>query len=223
MLSREIKNQALASFYLARDEERAGQMEAYMRNQFPFLGIQSPKRKQLQKELIQLSKADKAIDWDFVFELWDLAEREFQIFATDYLRALQKYLTLADVPKLRQLVITKSWWDTVDSLDRTIGNIEFPSQEIDQIMLDWSMDENIWLRRIAIDHQLLRKDKMKTDLLEKILVNNLNQREFFINKAMGWILRDYSKTNPDWVCDFIDRYQDGLSRLTIREGSKYLK
>ena len=139
------------------------------------------------------------------------------------MRALQKYLTLADVPKLRQLVITKSWWDTVDSLDRTIGNIEFPSQEIDQIMLDWSMDENIWLRRIAIDHQLLRKDKMKTDLLEKILVNNLNQREFFINKAMGWILRDYSKTNPDWVCDFIDRYQDGLSRLTIREGSKYLK
>ena len=223
MLSREIKNQVLASFYLARNEERAGQMEAYMQNQFPFLGIQSPQRKQLQKELIQLSKADKAIDWDFVFELWDLAEREFQIFATDYLRALQKYLTLADVPKLRQLVITKSWWDTVDSLDRTIGNIEFPSQEIDKIMLDWSMDENIWLRHIAIDHQLLRKDKMKTDLLEKILVNNLNQREFFINKAMGWILRDYSKTNPDWVCDFIDRYQDGLSRLTIREGSKYLK
>ncbi|MGZ7184140.1 DNA alkylation repair protein, partial [Streptococcus pyogenes] len=102
-----------------------------------------------------------------------------------------------DIPNLRQLVISKSWWDTVDSLDRTIGNINFPSSEIDQIMLDWSTDDNFWLRRIAIDHQLLRKDRMKTALLEKILVNNLNQSEFFINKAMGWILRDYSKTNPE--------------------------
>ena len=222
MLSRETKDQLLANFYQARDGERAPQMEAYMRNQFPFLGIPSPQRKLLQKDFIRLSKADKSIDWDFVFELWDLPEREFQIFATDYLRALQKYLTLEDLPKLRQLVVTKSWWDTVDSLDKTIGNIAFPSSDQDQIMLDWSTDDNFWLRRVAIDHQLLRKEKTKTDLLEKILVNNLNQTEFFINKAMGWSLRDYSKTNPDWVRDFIARNRAGLSNLTIREASKYI-
>ena len=197
-------------------------MEAYMRNQFRFLGLPSPQRKLLQKDFIRLSKADKSIDWDFVFALWDLPEREFQIFATDYLRALQKYLTLEDLPKLRQLVITKSWWDTVDSLDKTIGNIAFPSSDLDQIMLDWSTDDNFWLRRVAIDHQLLRKEKTKTDLLEKILVNNLHQTEFFINKAMGWSLRDYSKTNPDWVRDFIERNREGLSNLTIREASKYI-
>ena len=94
MLSREIKEQLLTSFYQARDEGRAPQMEAYMRNQFRFLGIPSPQRKLLQKDFIRLSKADKSIDWDFVLELWDLPEREFQIFATDYLQALQKYLTL---------------------------------------------------------------------------------------------------------------------------------
>ena len=197
MLAREIKNQVLSSFYQARDGERAHQMEAYMRNQFPFLGIPSPQRKLLQRDFIRLSKADKAIDWDFVLELWDL-------------------------PKLRQLVVTKSWWDTVDSLDKTIGNIGFPSLDLDQIMLAWSTDDNFWLRRVAIDHQLLRKDKTKTDLLEKILLNNLHQTEFFINKAMGWSLRDYSKTNPDWVRDFIERNREGLSNLTIREASKYL-
>ena len=149
MLSRETKDQLLANFYQARDGERAPQMEAYMRNQFPFLGIPSPQRKLLQKDFIRLSKADKSIDWDFVFELWDLPEREFQIFATDYLRALQKYLTLEDLPKLRQLVVTKSWWDTVDSLDKTIGNIAFPSSDLDQIMLDWSTDDNFWLLPMA--------------------------------------------------------------------------
>lgn len=222
MLSREVKDKLLASFYQARDDDRAPQMEAYMRNQFAFLGIPSPKRKELSSEFIKLSKSDKTVDWDFVFELWSMDEREFQIFATDYLRALQKFLTLDDVPKLRDLVLSKSWWDTVDSLDKTIGNIQFPSSEIDQIMLTWSTDDNFWLRRIAIDHQLLRKDKMKTDLLEQILVNNLHQSEFFINKAMGWILRDYSKTNPDWVSNFIERHRSGLSNLTIREASKYL-
>lgn len=222
MLSREVKDKLLDSFYHARDDDRAPQMEAYMRNKFAFLGISSPKRKGLSSEFIKLSKADKTVDWDFVFELWSMDEREFQIFVTDYLRALQNFLTLDDVPKLRDLVVSKSWWDTVDSLDKTIGNIQFPSSEIDRIMLSWSTDDNFWLRRIAIDHQLLRKDKMKTDLLEQILVNNLHQSEFFINKAMGWILRDYSKTNPDWVSNFIERHRSGLSNLTIREASKYL-
>jgi DNA alkylation repair enzyme len=75
---------------------------------------------------------------------------------------------------------------------------------------------------LAIDHQLLRKEKTDTKLLEKILVNNLVKTEFFINKAIGWALRDYSKTNPDWVRDFIEQHQAEMAALSIREGSKYL-
>ena len=89
-------------------------------------------------------------------------------------------------------------------------------------MLDWSKDQDFWLRRIAIDHQLMRKEKTDTDLLEKVILNNLGQSEFFINKSIGWSLRNYSKVNPDWVGAFIDRYQEQLSPLSIREGSKYL-
>jgi 3-methyladenine DNA glycosylase AlkD len=89
-------------------------------------------------------------------------------------------------------------------------------------MLAWSVDDNIWLRRIAIDHQLLRKEKTDTALLEAIIENNFGQKEFFINKAIGWSLRDYSKTNPEWVRAFVEKYRDKLAPLSIKEASKYI-
>jgi 3-methyladenine DNA glycosylase AlkD len=84
------------------------------------------------------------------------------------------------------------------------------------------VDDNFWLRRIAIDHQLLRKEKTDTALLETILVGNLNHNEFFIKKAIGWSLREYSKTNLEWVATFIAKYRYQMSNLSIREASKYL-
>lgn len=78
------------------------------------------------------------------------------------------------------------------------------------------------MRRIAIDHQLMRKELTDTNLLAEVICNNFGQTEFFINKAIGWSLRNYSKVNPDWVGAFIDRYREQLSPLSIREGSKYL-
>ncbi|OOC99158.1 DNA alkylation repair enzyme [Streptococcus pneumoniae] len=88
--------------------------------------------------------------------------------------------------------------------------------------IKWSLSDNIWLRRVAIDHQLLRKEKTNTQLMEKILLHNLNQTEFFINKAIGWILRNYSKTNPTWVTCFIDKNKERMAELSIKEASKYL-
>ncbi|MFM1607439.1 DNA alkylation repair protein [Streptococcus mutans] len=217
------KKTLIQTFYDHADQERAHAMAAYMRDQFPFLGLSTPLRRQLEKDFVKESKASKAVDWVFVKELWELPEREFQYAACDYLRAMQIFLTEADLPRLKQLVVTKSWWDTTDSLDRTIGKINFPSSIVDATMLEWSSDDNFWLRRVAIDHQLLRKDKMKTNLLEKILINNLNQSEFFINKAIGWILRDYSKTNPDWVRTFIEKHKNQMANLSIKEASKYLR
>jgi 3-methyladenine DNA glycosylase AlkD len=89
-------------------------------------------------------------------------------------------------------------------------------------MLAWSTDEDFWLRRITIDHQLCRKDKTNTELLERILINNFGSSEFFINKAIGWGLRDYSKTNPQWVKTFIEKYKDKMNKLSIKEASKYI-
>ena len=80
-------------------------------------------------------------------------------------------------------------------------------------MLEWSTDEDFWVRRIAIDHQLCRKERTNTELLEKILVNNF---------GIGWSLRDYSKTNQDWVRNFVETHKDKMDKLSIREASKYL-
>ncbi|EGL87800.1 DNA alkylation repair enzyme [Streptococcus oralis SK255] len=142
--------------------------------------------------------------------------------AANYLKTMQSYLTKDDLPKLERLVVTKSWWDTVDILDRVVGSLVYDKPELGEIIFQWSLSDNIWLRRVAIDHQLLRKEKTDVQLMEKVLLNNLNQTEFFINKAIGWALRDYSKTNPEWVASFIEKNKERMAELSIKEASKYL-
>lgn len=212
----------LQELKLSGDAAQAEKMSAYMRDQFPYLGVPTPKRKAVCKEFFREAKKADEIDWNFIKNCWDEPYRELQYVAVDYLTLMKKHLTPADVPKIRELAIQKSWWDSIDGLDMIVGDIALNFPEVNEILLKWSSDENIWLRRIAIDHQLLRKDKTDTALLEKIIVNNLEQTEFFINKAIGWSLRDYSKTDPDWVRDFVERYREKLAPLSIREASKYI-
>ena len=201
--------------------EKIPDMEAYMKNKFSFLGVQKPILKKIEREFFK-PFIKHPIDWTFVEECWQQPYREFQYIAMDYLDKKKKELRPEDFPKLKQLAQTKSWWDSIDQLDLIIGEITFHYPETKQVMLEWSKDQDFWLRRIAIDNQLMRKEKTDTDLLEKVILNNLGQSEFFINKAIGWSLRNYSKVNPDWVGAFIDRYREQLSPLSIREGSKYL-
>jgi len=205
-----------------KDADQAKQMSAYMRDQFQFLGIPTPMRKVLCQKYFKAAKAEEAIDWAFVDSCWLQPYREFQYIGMEYLLLMQKYLTPLDIPKIKELIITKSWWDTVDGLDKVIGDLALTNPEVNEIILKWSADDNIWLRRVAIDHQLQRKDKTDVELMEKIIINNLGQSEFFINKAIGWSLRDYSKTNPAWVSNFIERYRDKLAPLSIKEASKYI-
>jgi 3-methyladenine DNA glycosylase AlkD len=204
------------------DCTQSAKMSAYMREQFPFLGIPTPKRRKLCKEYFQIKKQNDAVDWEFIDSCWKEPSREFQYIATDYLILVKSRLTSGDIPKIKRIAVEKSWWDTIDCLDRITGDIALRYPQVNETLIKWSTHENIWLRRIAIDHQLLRKEKTDTQLLEKIVVNNLGQTEFFINKAIGWSLREYGKTNPEWVRDFIERYRDRLAPLSIREASKYL-
>lgn len=164
------------------------------------------------------------IDWTFVEECWQQPYREYQYIdiAMDYLDKNKKELRPEDFPKLKALAQTKSWWDSIDQLDLIIGEITFHYPETKNIMRQWSLDEDFWLRRIAIDHQLMRKELTDTDLLAEVICNNFGQTEFFINKAIGWSLRNYSKVNPDWVRIFIDQHASQMAPLSIREARKYL-
>ncbi|HBO37946.1 MAG TPA: DNA alkylation repair protein, partial [Pasteurellaceae bacterium] len=189
------------------NSEKAEQMSAYMKNQFVYLGVQTPQRRAVCKSFFKVT-ARETVDWAFIEQCWASPYRELQYAAIDYLNMIKTQLTARDIPSLHGLIIRKSWWDTIDGLDRIVGSIALNYPEVNETLLAWSRDDNFWLRRVAIDHQLLRKEKTDTALLEKILLNNLGQREFFINKAIGWILRDYSKTDPAWVCDFIERHRE---------------
>ena len=90
------------------------------------------------------------------------------------------------------------------------------------LLSEWSLDQDFWMRRLAIEHQLGFKEKTNTDILSLFILRNTGSQEFFINKAIGWALRGYSKYNKVWVKDFISNHYDELSTLSIREGSKYL-
>ncbi len=207
---------------LNRDPVRAIGMSAYMRNQFPFLGISKPVRAELCKPFMQAAKQDGRIDWDIVDTLWTKPEREFQYVALEYIVALRGGLSLADLGNIKSLISTKSWWDTVDGFPKPVSHIVQQHPEARGTMVDWSTDPDFWVRRSAIIHQLPLRAATDTALLETAILNNLGQREFFINKAIGWALREHSKTDADWVRAFIERHRATLSPLSIREGSKYI-
>ena len=209
-------------FESEEDKENAIAMSKYMRYMFEFYGIPSPKRKELYKEFLKEEKKAKTIDWNFLDKCYENNHREFQYLVFDYLLSLKNYITYEDIPMIKKYIITKSWWDTIDFLCKVIGNIGLKDPRVKELMLEWSKDKNIWIKRTAIEHQLNLKDKTDSNLLEQIIINCFGTDEFFINKAIGWALRDYSKTNPQWVKDFINKYKKQMNDLSIKEASKYI-
>ena len=142
------------------DEERREKMAAYMRHQFEFLGIPTPLRRQQEKAAFKVAKQMKRIDWEFIDQCWQSSYREHQYLAIDYLVALEPFLSAVDLGKIEQLVITKSWWDSVDALSEVVRKLVRRLPALKAEMLRWSLEDNLWLRRVAILHQLLQKEQM---------------------------------------------------------------
>ncbi len=217
-----MKEQIITIYYENMNLEKAQAMRKYTRDQFEYLGIPKSQRKNFDKAFHKSMKNELEIDWDFVNLLWDLPEREFQYLAIDYLIPKKKHLQVNDIRQLQKLILTKSWWDTVDMIaTQLLGELckKYP-QLIDSEIKVWSQEEDIWLRRSAILFQLKYKEYLDKELLEEIIGYNKDSEEFFIAKAIGWILREFSKTNPDWVKEFLER--NALQKLSVREASKYL-
>ena len=212
----------ITDFEENRNELLAESMSKYMKDKFRFLGVRGTTRTEIYKKYFPDARKTKIIDWDFVESCWNKEEREFQYVVVYYLKAMQKFLKREDISRLKYLIVTKSWWDTVDLLAKVIGSLVIRIEGYDKIMLEWSKDSNIWLKRVAILYQLSLKEKVDKQILERILVGNLGDSEFFINKAIGWALRDYSKYNPEWVREFIKKNKDNMASLSIREASKYI-
>ncbi|MDT2871226.1 DNA alkylation repair protein [Lactococcus lactis] len=228
----------IEEFRQYKNEENAEKQAAYLRHQFEFIGLKTPERRLLAKDFLKEKKGDKQIDWELVFEFWNLPEREFQYLALDYLHQMKKWLIFDDMEKIKKLTVSKSWWDTVDALDELIGHLLLTGrkqatendstayEQVKTLVKEWAQAENFWVRRIAIDCQLSFKNQTDLELLsyniEKNLLGSSFADEFFITKAIGWALRDLAKTNSAWVIKFIEEHENKMAKLSIREASKHL-
>ena len=208
-------------FYENKNDELALPMAKYMKNKFPFLGIKTPERKELAKDFLKDRKKDNEVDWDFVFRCFQLPEREFQYLAISYMDTVKNIFSINDMDNIEKLIKTKSWWDSVDSINPIVGHICLNNSDVREKYVDkWIYSESIWLKRVSILFQLKYKEKTDTEFLAKAILNNADTKEFFVDKAIGWSLREYSKTNKEWVREFINN--SNLSKLSDREGSKYI-
>lgn len=206
-----------------KNEDDAIAMSSYMRNKFKFLGIKSLKRKEIFKEIFENFKNNKEIDKEFVVKFFNKDYREFQYIAIDYLIKMKKYFLKDDIFFIKDLIITKSWWDTVDLIaSNLLGQIckKYPSL-IDEQIVFWINDDNMWIRRSSIIFQLRYKENTNLEILQKSIESNIDDNEFFIQKAIGWALREYSKTDYKWVLNFINNHN--FSKLSKREAEKYIK
>ena len=212
-------------FQKVENQSQAVRMATYMKNIAPFFGVSSVPRKAIYNDW-KSSLPDNLNfqqKWDLVFELWKQEERELHYVAVDWINSWNiKTLQIEDAINLRIILQSKPWWDTVDLLASTfLGKLllKFPEHRNDLIE-NWSRTSDIWLHRSTLIFQLKYKQKTDLELLTKQIARFKNHKEFFIQKAIGWSLREVSKWNSEWVKnEIIDNQLTGLAK---REASKYL-
>ena len=198
--------------------------KAYMRNQFDFLGIKAPERRLIQKPFFEkATRPPKEKLQSLLHLLWQKEYREFQYFGQELMSRYKNQFQKGDIECLVFMISRKSWWDTVDfTATRLVGHYfkKYPAERYAQTEL-WLDSDSIWLRRTAILFQLHYKDETDEALLEKVVVSQLHSEEFFINKAIGWALRQYSATNPEWVRGLVGKHP--FSALSTREALRKMK
>jgi len=202
--------------------EKAVWQIKYMRNQFGGFGISSPVRNELQKPFFDKKHLPtKETAFEIIKILWEKPEREFQYFAMQLASKYVQELELADIELYKWLLLHKSWWDTVDYIaPELVGKyfIKFPEMR-DKIVDKWLNSGNIWLQRSTLIFQLKYREKTDAEFLAQNIKKILGSKEFFINKAIGWSLRQYARYNPNWVLDFVEKTPE-LSGLSRREATR---
>jgi 3-methyladenine DNA glycosylase AlkD len=210
-----------------RDPTRALAMRAYMRDQFEFIGVPTPQRRQAVLPILrQLPVADAAQLLAYADVLWAMPAREYQYVATDLLARKWKTLAVADIAHLLAIAQHASWWDSIDPLAGVVGDV-VKAARTDTPEAQATMDaalqhESLWVRRIAMIHQLGWREHTDEDRLFGYARALAAESDFFIRKAIGWALRDYAWHAPDVVSRFLSASRDLMSPLTLREASKHL-
>ena len=205
------------------DPAKAVNMARYLKDQFACYGIKTPVRNAIQKEWFKLVKNSDINHWDLVHNLWALDQREYQYVAIDYLKKTPaKFIQEEDDKLLEEIITTKSWWDSVDLIaSNYVGKyfLKFP-ERIEPVIGRWRKSDNLWLNRTCLIFQLKYKEKLDFELLKSLIEEFKPNQEFFIQKAIGWSLRQHSKHDPEAVKTYLESAE--LKGLALREASKYL-
>ncbi len=212
------------AFVTEADQDRADAMSAYMKNRFVFFGIPAPKRKEIVlNELKSLKLKDSNELHSLLLDLWDKPEREWHYTAMILAERFKKLWNKDSIVVFEEMLVNASWWDTVDTISsHCIGPYFQKNPDLKKTYLHkWENSNNMWLKRVCIIHQLTYKQETDTDYLEKIIFMNQESKEFFIQKAIGWALRQYAKVNPLWVNNFVA--SNTLKPLSHREALKNIK
>ncbi len=189
------------------NEENAKAQKKYLKDKFEHFGLKTPVRREIQKPFLQKEylPAKESLK-SILIELWDKPQREFQHFGLDLSYKYLKQIEPEDIELFEYLILTKSWWDTVDGVaPKMVAEYfkKYPEQR-DEYIEKWLRSGNIWLQRSCLIFQLFYREELDTELLTKVIHRLNGTKEFFINKAIGWILRQYARTNPHWVIDFVE-------------------
>ncbi|WP_257128734.1 DNA alkylation repair protein [Bacillus wiedmannii] len=198
-------------------------MKKYMKNQFEFFGIKAPLRRNLTKQIVDKHGIPDELKFkQVILELWSLPQRELQCVAMNLIDIRQKKKGI-DIALTEHMITTKSWWDTVDHLAINHAGAFFVQNPIliDKVTNLWIESNDIWLKRSALLFQLKYKERTDVELLFNHIKKCCHTKEFFIDKAIGWALRKYSKLEPKLVLEFIENHE--LSSLSRREALKHIE
>lgn len=207
-----------------QNAENEKEMKRYMKDKFDFYGIKAPDRRKLVKEYLKKENRPAYENLDIVTKkLWQLPHRENQYFTVELLQKYNKEFEEEIIKLFEYMITNKSWWDTVDAISKKIVGEYFKiyRKNIDKYMEKWINSDNIWLKRTTLLFQLGYKEKTDEKLMFELIGRLKNEDEFFVQKAIGWALREYSKINPEKVKQFVENTE--LSNLAKKEGLKRIK
>lgn len=209
----------------AGNPEDARAMQAYMKTDQPFYGVKTPERKAIFKQAREHTKVTTFTEYSrLVLWLWSGENREEQYLAMDAAEYYTVFRTKEAFTIYEEMLLGAGHWDTVDKIaSNLIGPLVMAHRELEQKLLEWRESDNMWLRRASLLVHLKHKAQTNIPLLEETILMLAHEDEFFIQKAIGWVLREYSKTDPDYVSAFVARYRDVLSPLSRREALKVIE
>lgn len=206
--------------------EKAEGMQAYMKTEMPFYGVQKPGRSPIVKHLVEKFPPRDRDEYEhLVLALWALPHREEKYIAQGVAVAHSEYIVPESLPLYRQLLVEGAWWDFVDEVATHLIRplvIGYP-QDTWPVVDEWIDHEDMWLRRAAIICQVGAKEATDAERLFRFCSKRAHEREFFIRKAIGWALREYAKTDSEAVAGFVIDERDQLSGLSFREATKHIK